>query len=109
MSWFGFWIFITLMAWLGLLIISAFNKNPVPLSEKVASSIGFLFILAVCFGVLVLFLSQVIAPIIEGIGNWWGSQSDATSSTSGDNKVPPYFFLIPMFMMLGFIIRGGGN
>jgi hypothetical protein len=106
MTWLEFWVLITLVAWLGLLISNSLKKNDTPRSEQIGAAIGFLLLLGLCFGVLVLFLSQIVAPILEGIGNWWDSQPSSSGSTNGDNKVPPYFFFIPFFILLGFLIRG---
>ena len=66
----------------------------------------FLFGFFSAFGLLVL---SFIFELGSGAINWWNSQPEATGSSSKGNGVPPYFFLIPMFMMLGFIIRGNGK
>ncbi len=62
----------------------------------------FVFGIIVAFGLWFLFLFLELG---QGAVNWWESQPDSTGSSSNGNQVPPYFFLLPMALMIGFIIR----
>ena len=64
-----------------------------------------LFFLIGIFTAFGLFMLSLIFEVGQGAANWWNSQPEATGSSSNGNQVPPYFFLIPMFMVLGFLIR----
>jgi hypothetical protein len=105
MTWFWFWVLIT-----GLPAgFVALRVND--LSGVFQRLFGFI-VLFILFGIFTGFGLWVLSSIFDlgkGAVNWWNSLPDATGSSSSDNQVPPYFFLIPMFMILGFIIRGNGK
>ena len=103
MSWFWYWVIITgLLA--GLVIVVAKKEAP-----GFIAKLGWFILLFLLFGIFTAFglwMLYFIFDLGQGAANWWNSQPDATGSSNSDNDVPPYFFLIPMFMMLGFLIRG---
>ncbi len=109
MTWFWFWVLITgLPAGCCAAIYGSKADFDVSFIGRLGVFIGMFFLLGIltAFGLLVL---SVIFDLGHGALNSWNSQPDATDGSSGDNKVPPYFFLIPMFTMLGFMIRGNGK
>jgi uncharacterized membrane protein YphA (DoxX/SURF4 family) len=106
MTWFWYWVLITgLPAAFIALADKEFGKG----------FVSRLFIFIACFLMLGLFTAwglwmlSLFLELGQGAVNWWNSQPEATGSSSNGNQVPPYFFLIPMFMMLGFLIRGNGK
>ena len=64
-----------------------------------------MFLLLGLFTAWGLWMLSLVFELGQGAANWWNSQPEATGSSSNGNQVPPYFFLIPMFMVLGFLIR----
>ena len=105
MTWFWYWVLITGLP-AGFI---ALRVNDVSgFLGRLFAFIALFFLIGI-FTAFGLFILSVIFDLGQGAVNWWNSQPEATDSSSGDNKVPPYFFLIPMFMMLGFIIRGNGQ
>ena len=76
--------------------------------QRLVGFIALFFLLGI-FTAFGLWMLYFVLELGQGAVNWWNSQPDATGSSSNSNQVPPYFFLIPMFMMLGFIIRGNGK
>ena len=102
MTWFWFWVLITgIPAGAIALAEKEFAKG---LMSRLFIFIG-MFLLLGIFTAWGLWMLSLIFELGQGAANWWNSQPEATGSSSNDNQVPPYFFLIPMFMMLGFIIR----
>ena len=102
MTWFWYWVLITGLP-AGLIALRINDVSS--FLGRVFIFIAMFFLLGIFTGCGLLVLS-VVFDIGHGAVNWWNSQPDAAGGSSGKNKVPPYFFLIPMFMMLGFIIRG---
>jgi hypothetical protein len=103
MTWFWYWVIITGLP-AGLVIVVAKKEAP-----GFIAKLGWFVLLFLLFGIFTAFglwMLYFIFDLGQGAANWWNSQPDATGSSNGDNDVPPYFFLIPMFMMLGFLIRG---
>lgn len=105
MNWFWYWVLITAIP-AGFVALNA--KDISGFFVRCFSFIA-LFLLIGVFTAFGLYMLSNILQLGQGIGNWWSSQTDSSGSASGGNEVPPYFFLIPMFMMLGFIIRGNGK
>ena len=107
MTWFWYWVLITGLP-AAFIALGVKDKEASGFIQRFLVFIGlfFLFGLFTAWG---LWMLSLIFELGQGAVNWWNSQPEATGSSSGDNKVPPYFFLIPMFMMLGFIIRGNGK
>ena len=105
MTWFWYWVLITGLP-AGFIALKV---------NDVSGFLGRFFAFILMFVVLGiftafgLFMLSAIFDLGQGAANWWNSQPDATGGSSGKNNVPPYFFFIPMFMMLGFIIRGNGK
>ena len=109
MTWFWYWVLITgLPAGFCAAIYGSKADFDVSFIKRLGVFIGmfFLFGIFTAFGLLIF---SSIFDLGQGAINWWNSQPDATGSSSNGDGVPPYFFLIPMFMMLGFIIRGNGK
>ena len=105
------WVGVTVLILVG--IVYLFSVLPESKAEALFERI-FLII------IIVLLLLVIALPIIFTLKNilgLFGSVPDirnlfkcdgACVSASGESdSVPPFYFLIPMFMMLGFIIRGG--
>jgi hypothetical protein len=106
MSWFWYWVVITgLPAGYLAAIYGSTADFDVSFMRRVGVFVGTFFLIGI-FMAFGLFILSLIFDLGKGAANWWNSQPDATGSSNGDNDVPPYFFLIPMFMMLGFLIRG---
>jgi hypothetical protein len=106
MTWFWYWVLITgIPAAVIALADKQFGKSFI---SRLFIFIG-MFLLLGLFTAWGLWMLSLVFELGQGAANWWNSQPDATGSSSSDNQVPPYFFLIPMFMMLGFIIRGNGK
>jgi hypothetical protein len=103
MSWFWYWVLITgIPAAVIALADKQFGKG---IFSKIVIFIG-MFLLLGLFTAWGLWMLSLVFDLGKGAANWWNSQADATGSSGSDNQVPPYFFLVPMFMMLGFLIRG---
>jgi hypothetical protein len=106
MTWFWYWVIITgLPAFYFAAIYGSKADFEVTFIKRFFVFIG-TFLLLGLFTAWGLWMLSFIFDLGKGAVNWWNSQPDATGSSSSNNQVPPYFFLIPMFMMLGFLIRG---
>ena len=103
------WVGVTILILVA--IVYLFSVLPESKGETLMSSI-----------VLVLLLLIIAVPIVFTLNNFFslfGSIPDirnlfkcdgACVSASGESdSVPPFYFLIPMFMMLGFIISRSGK
>lgn len=109
MSWLGYWVLITGLPAVYMAMIYGSDANfKVGFIKRLGVFIGtfFLFGIFTAIGLRILFY---IFEIGKGATNWWTSLPDAKGSSSNDAEVPPSFYFIPMFMMLGIIIRGIGK
>ena len=105
MTWFWYWVLITGLP-AGFIALRANDVSG--FLGKFFAFIALFFLIGILTA-LGLFMLSFIIYFGQGAVNWWNSQPDASGSSSGGNQVPPFMFLIPMFMMLGFIIRGNGK
>ena len=101
MTWFWFWVLITGIP-AGAIALRANDVSGFLGRFFAFTALFFLIGIFTAFG---LFMLSLIFEVGQGAANWWNSQPEATGSSSNGNQVPPYFFLIPMFMVLGFLIR----
>jgi hypothetical protein len=104
-----FWVGVTILILVA--IVYLFSVLPASKAEALMGII-FVVILLLVIAIPIIFILHTFFSLfgtIPDIRNLFKCDGDCVSASGESDSVPPFYFLIPMFMMLGFIIAGGGK
>jgi hypothetical protein len=103
------WVGVTVLILVA--IVYLFSVLPESKAEVLFSSIALVLLLLVIAVPIVFILHTFFSMFgtIPDIRNLFKCDGACVSASGESDSVPPFYFLIPMFMMLGFIISRSGK
>jgi hypothetical protein len=103
------WVGVTVLILVA--IVCLFSVLPESKAEVLFSSIALVLLLLVIAVPIVFILHTFFSMFgtIPDIRNLFKCDGACVSASGESDSVPPFYFLIPMFMMLGFIISRSGK